>query len=45
MWLLYYHSESLLAREVEELKGKLVTMTDELNKAIKSNSEVNIYST
>ena len=32
--------ESLLTREIEDLKSKLMTKTDELNEAIKSNSEV-----
>ena len=32
--------ESLLTREIEGLKSKLMTKTDELNEAIKSNSEV-----
>ena len=32
--------ESGLIEEVEELKSKLMTKTDELNEAIKSNSEV-----
>ena len=32
--------ESLLTREIEDLKSKLMTKTDELNEAIESNSEV-----
>ena len=32
--------ESLLTREIKELKNKLMTKTDELDKAIKRNSEV-----
>ena len=32
--------ESLLTREIEDLKSKLMTKTDELNEAIKRNSEV-----
>ena len=32
--------ESLLTREVKDLKTKLTTKTDELNKAVKRNSEV-----
>ena len=32
--------ESLLTREIEGLKSKIMTKTDELNEAIKSNSEV-----
>ena len=32
--------ESQLTREIEDLKSKLVAKTDELNKAIKENSEV-----
>ena len=34
--------ESLLTREIVDLKSKLMIETDELNKAIKSNSEVYI---
>ena len=30
----------LLTREIEELKSKLITKTNELSEAIKSNSEV-----
>ena len=33
-------SESLLTREIEDLKSKLMTRTDELNEAVKRNSEV-----
>ena len=36
--------ESLLTREVKDLKSKLMTKTDELNEAIKSNSEVHCIS-
>ena len=32
--------ESLLTRQIENLKSKLMIKTDELNEAIKSNSEV-----
>ena len=32
--------ESLLTREIVDLKTKLMTKTDELNEAIKRNSEV-----
>ena len=32
--------ESRLTREIEDLKSKLMTKTDELNEAIKRNSEV-----
>ena len=32
--------ENLLTREIEDLKSKLMTKTDELNKAIERNSEV-----
>ena len=32
--------EGMLTREMEDLKSKLMTKTDELNGAIKSNSEV-----
>ena len=32
--------ESLLTREIEDLKSKLKTKADELNEAIKRNSEV-----
>ena len=32
--------KSLLTREIEDLKSKLMTKTDELNKASKRNSEV-----
>ena len=32
--------ESLLTREIENLKSKLMTKTDELNEVIKRNSEV-----
>ena len=32
--------ESLLTREIEDLRSKLMTKTDELNKAINRNSEV-----
>ena len=31
---------SLLSREIEDMKSKLVSKTDELNEAIKSNFEV-----
>ena len=37
--------ENLLTREIEDLKSKLMTKTDDLNEAIKSDSEVRMYST
>ena len=35
--------ENLLTREIEDLKSKLMIKTDELNVAVKSNSEVRTY--
>ena len=34
--------ESLLTREIEDLKSKLMTKTDGLNEAIERNSEVHV---
>ena len=35
--------ENLFTREIEDLKSKLMIKTDELNEAVKNNSELRTY--